>query len=84
MDLEFNIKIFLCKNNYQPNYLWRAPNYLNGFLINLPDYNETTMRDFQNIMLKYCEIGYFKSEKGISNLPNYRLTEKGYLDIIVN
>lgn len=83
MYLEHSIKVFLRKNNYQPNYLWKAQNYLNGFLIKLPNYNETK-RDFQSIMLKYCEIGYFKLEEGISNLPNYRLTEKGYRDIIAN
>lgn len=78
MDLQCEIKKYLIKNDYKPNYLWCAQNYLNGFLVNLPGYNGATMQDFQRIMSDYCEMGYFKSENGIKGLPSFRLTQQGY------
>lgn len=78
MNLENKIVTFLRKNNYKPNYLWAATNYLNGFLINIPNYRSATMQEFQIIMKKYCELGYFTMEQGFSELPNYRLTVDGY------
>ena len=42
------------------------------------------MRDFQRLMSYYCELGYFNLVHGIAELPDYRLTEKGYQIIIMN
>ncbi len=84
MDLEYRIKCYLQINDYKPNYLWKAQNYLNGFLVKLPDYCGETMRDFQRLMSYYCELGYFNLVHGIAELPDYRLTEKGYQIIIMN
>lgn len=84
MNLEKEIKFYLIKNNYKPNFLWAATNYLNGFLVNIPNYNGAMMQDFQNIMSNYCIIGYFKLEQGSVDMPSYRLTELGYQELILN
>lgn len=78
MNLENEIISFLKRNNYKPNYLWAATNYLNGFLVKLPNYCGATMQEFQTIMKNYCESGYFTMEQRLSELPNYRLTADGY------
>ncbi len=83
MNLEYEVRRYLQENDYKPNYLLRAQNYLNGFLVHLPDYNSKMMKDFQKIMSNYCECGYFKAEQGIADLPNYRLTLKGYNNLIM-
>lgn len=84
MDLKFEIKCYLQKNEYKPDYLWKVQSYLNGFLVNLPDYSGKMMEEFQIVMADFCKIGYFKPERGTANLPDFRLTEKGYQDLILN
>lgn len=83
MDLENRIKYFLQKSSYKPNYLWTPQNYLNGFLVKIPNYRGTMMQDFQKIMSNYCTIGYFKLEQSSVDMPSYRLTELGYQDLIL-
>ena len=83
MNLEYEIKRYLQKHDYKPDYLLPAQNYLNGFLVHLPDYSSKTLQDFQKIMSYYCECGYFRAEQGIADLPNYRLTLKGYTNLIM-
>lgn len=68
----------LKESKFKPGYIWKAQNYLNGFLVNIPNYSAKTMDEFQLIMSHYCEKGYFLSENGIAGLPNYRLTDLGY------
>lgn len=74
---------YLITNKYKPNFLWTAPNYLNGFLINLTDYNNSYVTKFTNVMSELCELGYFNQEPFNKDLFNYRLTEKGYHELLL-
>ena len=74
---------YLITNEFKPNFLWVAPTYLNGFLINLTGYNSSYVAEFKTVMSEFCELGYFKQEPFNEDLKNYRLTEKGYFELLL-
>ena len=77
MKLEDCIKIYLKNNNCKPKFYWRNSNYLNGFLVHIPNYSQIMLNEFTNIMIDYCEKGYFTAKSSDIGLNDYILTEKG-------
>lgn len=69
MNLQDKIFSELRRLHFSAGHLWRFPQYLNSFLIDL---NPIERKEFPAVMEKLCEEGFFTNEDS-----NYRLTEKG-------
>ena len=83
MNIKCEIISYLKKLDVKDNYLWTPPQYLNGFLVNIKNYNAAMLDEFISVMTTFCDEGYFLTEKHRKGLMSYRLTQSGYEELVL-